>query len=161
MRKVALFWVGLVLGGCALAEPPFVVQPNTVTVSKEKDNLHRFGIVQVCYGQSDFEDAKALAAETCKEYGLESIAIRTERYQCKITAPHRTTFRCYDPKMRYPNGKWVNVMNQNAVTQWRQQQAALTGLPVSEIYAGPIQAAPQFQPIIRQDVDEPRQIGGQ
>ena len=148
------------LGGCEVAEPPFVYANPLVMVGKERDSIHLSGLVRVCYNAPDLEAAKALAIESCKEYGLEAMERLTELYQCKISAPHKITFRCYDPKMRFASGAWVNALDKIAVKQWRQEQANLTGKSVAEIYAGPERAIPEMDdPVVRQDAEEPLKIG--
>ncbi len=159
-RAITLFCVGMVLVGCARAEAPFVFSNPLVLVGKEKDSIHRTGLVVVCFNEADLGKAKALAQDSCKEYGLEAMEKYTERYQCKITAPHKITFRCYDPKMRFANGAWVNPVDKIQVKQWRLEQAMITGKSVSEIYAGPTRAIPDMdEPVQRPDVDEPLKIG--
>ena len=143
-----------------MAEPPFVYTNPLVTVSKDQDYLHRTGLVSVCYHDPDLEQARALAYATCKEYGLQGMDRLIQHNQCKLTAPNKVTIRCYDPKMRFADGVWVNPLNQLEVRKWRLEQAQLTGKPPTEIYAGPVQASPDLGPPVgRSDVDAPMKIG--
>ena len=45
-------------------------------------------------------------------------------------------FFCYDPKMQYQNGRYVNPFSDSAVKRWRKEQVILTGKPLGEIYQG-------------------------
>ena len=88
----------------------------TITTGKDLDDLHKYGYMRICYADNELVKARALAEETCKQYGLEPLESHTERYQCKFTAPHRAVFRCYDPKMRYADGRIVNVFKKLETT---------------------------------------------
>jgi len=148
------------LGACGLAEAPFVYVDQAITNDKQKGELVRMGMVRVCYHDPDLEQARALAVGVCKEYGLLAFQRRIERDMCKLSAPNRVTFRCYDPKMRFQSGVWVNPFNKQSVHDWRIEQATLTGKPISEIYAGPIRDLPDYDDQLgRQDDEVPMKIG--
>ena len=134
----------LVLGGCSIAEQPFIYINPVVTVTKDLDYIHRTGFVSVCYNDEDFEKARALAFAACRQYGLEGVERLIQHNQCKISAPSKITIRCYDPKMRFANGYWVNALNQIEVQAWRLEQVKLTGKPIDEIYAGPVRDIPDI-----------------
>ena len=150
----------MMLGACDVSEPPFIYASSAVTIGKDKDDLHLRGTVSVCYHDPDLDVARALAVETCQEYGLKAYQIGVvSHYQCKISTPHMVNFRCYDPQMRFASGGWVNPLNKVSVSKWRKEQMGL-GKSLDDIYAGPIQAIPADDgPLIRNDADEPMQIG--
>ena len=159
IKGIGLFGVACVLGACSIAEPPFVYTNPIVTVTKDRDQLHRTGMVSVCYHDPDLKQARDLAYATCKQYGLEGMDRLLQHDQCKVSAPEKITVRCYDPKMRFANGVWVNPLDPIDVKKWRQEQVRITGKPASEIYAGPIMAVPELDSqVIRNDVDVPMKI---
>lgn len=142
-----------VLSGCSIAERPFVWTDPLITINKQNDWLHRYGTVIVCYNDADARAARALAEETCAEYGLKSQWQSADRMQCKLTAPQRMIFRCYDPKMIFANGGWVNPFSKNQIKLWQDEQISLTGKSRNEIYAGPTRVVPEA--ILRNDVEAP------
>lgn len=142
-----------VLSGCSISERPFVWTDPLITITKQLDWLHRFGAVVVCYDGQDAPAARVLAADTCAEYGLKSRLVISDRMQCKMTAPNRMIFQCYDPKMRFSSGAWVNPLSKNQIKMWQDEQMARTGKSRNEIYAGPTRVVPEA--ILRNDVDAP------
>lgn len=142
------------LSGCSISERPFIWVDPLLTINKQlaSDTLHRYGTVIVCYNDEDAKAARALAADTCAEYGMKSLWVSADRMQCKMSAPNRMVFRCYDPQMRFANGAWVNPFSKNMVKMWQMEQMALTGKPLNEIYAGPTRVVPEA--ILRNDVDD-------
>ncbi len=130
-----------------------------MSTSKDRGDLYRSGTLHICYHDPDLPLAQSLAEETCKEYGPAVFQRRLDPNQCKITAPNIATFRCYDPKMRFSNGVWVNPLSKDDVKKWRKEQAGLTGQPLDEIYAGPIREIPDFdQDLGREDAEIPSPI---
>ena len=159
IKEIGLTGMVLLLGACSLAEPPFIYANPIVTVTKDQDYLHRTGLVSVCYHDPDLEQARALALATCAEYGLKGMERSILRDQCKLTAPHKVTFRCYDPQMRFASGAWVIPLNAVDVKKWREEQVQITGKSSAEIYAGPTIAIPDIDGVVnRIDVDVPMKI---
>jgi len=73
-----------VLAGCA--EAPFL---------DSTPQQRRAGEMWVCHdGAARPEEIAAVAREACAEYRLGAQLIGIERYQCRVTTPHRTLFYC-------------------------------------------------------------------
>lgn len=138
------FGLFALVSGCSIAEPPFVWTDPRLSISKQMEltTLQRFGTIIICYNDVDRAKARKLAADTCAEYGLQSEYLNSDHMQCKMSAPSRSMYRCYDPQMRFSSGAWVNPFNKNQVKMWQQEQMALTGKPLNEIYAGPTRVVP-------------------
>jgi hypothetical protein len=159
-RLVTIVGISLLLTACGLAEPPFVYQDSVISNDKKKGEIYTLGLVWVCYHDPDLEQARALALQTCKEYGLSGYEKLVEKFQCKLSAPNRVVFRCYDPQMRLSNGKWVNTLNKQEVKRWRTEQSNLTGKPLSEIYAGPLRDVPDAEESVgREDTETQMDVG--
>ncbi len=160
LRIVAFVGLSLLLEACELAEAPFIYIDPRISNDKKKGDLFTLGLVRVCYHDPDFDQAQALAVDACKEYGLSAYERRREFNQCKLTAPNRVTFRCYDPNMRFSNGAWVNPLSKQEVKRWRTEQTAITGKPLNEIYAGPIREIPDLDENLgREDEEVPMKLG--
>lgn len=141
--------------GCSIAERPFVWTDPRLSVTKQVEltTLHRFGTLIICYNEADVALARKLAIDTCGEYGLQAMYLSSDRMQCKMSAPNRMNYRCYDPQMRFASGAWVNPFNKNQVKTWQREQMALTDKPLNEIYAGPTRKVPED--LMRDDAGEP------
>jgi hypothetical protein len=46
---------------------------------------------------------------------------QVQRQQCRMTSPHRATFRCYDPEMTTAAGTPVNPFDPRAVQAWEKR----------------------------------------
>jgi len=159
-RLVAIVGISLLLTACEIAEAPFVYVDPAISNDKKKGDLYSFGLVRVCYHDPDLEQARALAQDTCKEYGLSGYEKEIEKFRCKLSAPNRVVYRCYDPQMRFISGKWVNTLNKQEVKLWRTEQSNLTGRPISEIYAGPLRELPDAEESVgREDTDTQMKVG--
>ena len=158
-KRLGMMAVAAMLAGCSLSEAPFIYTNPIVSAGKDRDTLHRTGLLSICYDDPDLSKARDLAAATCRSYGLQMSERMIQRNQCKVSAPHKLTVRCFDPKMRFANGAWVSVLDPLDVKNWRLEQAQLTGKPLTEIYAGPTMDIPDFADTVqRNDVDVPLDV---
>ena len=104
---------------------PFVYHEHTLIVSKDVDQVRKYGYFIICHGEDDADKATALAEETCAQYGLQA-HFRTElRYQCSLTEPHQTQYSCINPAMRMQSGSYINPLNKGQVRDWKDEQANL------------------------------------
>ena len=156
-----LAWLAMAWGlaGCTLAEPPFLYTNIQLSVVKQHDQMLQTGQIAVCYHDPDLPKARVLALSTCQQYGLQMMERVIQHNQCKLTAPEKLVVRCYDPKMRFANGAWVNPLSLTEVHLWREEQQRITGKPFDQIYAGPQRDLPELSnPSQRVDVDVPLKI---
>ncbi|KIL99743.1 hypothetical protein CCC_03915 [Paramagnetospirillum magnetotacticum MS-1] len=128
LRSAALIIVLAVLGGCSSGDA--FVDRAEMAKSIKKQKLPGYnGQVTVCY---DSETPKAerdrLAAEACEVYGLKAQLTSETPWQCRMTAPHRAQYYCYDPDMRMADGSLVNPFSNSQVKAWnRERNAAKAG----------------------------------
>lgn len=116
-----LLMAGLV-SGCAVEEPFVDTVSASVTVQKTPSNVLRDGYVHVCSGErTPSNEVTTLAEEQCAVHGLKSVLVGTDHWQCRATAPHRTTFMCVDPDMRNADGTYVNPFTPGATGAWERQ----------------------------------------
>lgn len=122
MRVSPLFFLLLPALVSACAEDPFVDHGTVPNVQKPTDPVLGTGAFTICHGgQTPAQQVTALAEEQCGAWGLTVRQGLTERWQCRASAPHRTTFRCVDPNMRDAKGEYINPLDREAVTAWEKQ----------------------------------------
>lgn len=143
------------------AEAPFIdtgAASTTVTsIDKPTDTLLKSGSFQICHAsETPMGEVVALAVERCGGYGLKASQGATQRWQCRVSAPHMTEFSCFDPNMTDEEGHFVNPFDRVAVTAWEKrtgkkaklQNPNLIGLPtpsqpaVSAPAENPAEASP-------------------
>jgi hypothetical protein len=107
--------------GCADPEP-FVDDGGgtSLLVSKPVDPVIKTGSLPICYSETTpWSEIFALATERCSAHGLAVHPQATiQRWQCRVTSPHKATFYCYDPEMIHTNGLFVNPFNRSDVARW-------------------------------------------
>lgn len=124
MRRLFVLALLGALAACGTEKPfvDFPVTPMGYTVAKQPDIVRMQGHFNVCYAEKDAAEAQKLADETCQRYGLQAMRASSSRYQCRITTPHLTTYVCIDPKMRMPDGTYINPLNKLEVQAWQKLQ---------------------------------------
>lgn len=121
-----LLLIPAMLAGCA--EEPFVdtwarKNPNVLLdVRKPVSDLFTYGWFDVCYAdKTPFSDVLARARQECGSYGLETRTLQTQRWQCRVSAPHMTRFSCYSPDMTEADGTLINPFDKRAVAAWEKR----------------------------------------
>lgn len=124
-RMRAVWLLPLLLAGCA--EGPFVDLPVAQSVEKPEDPVKKSGQIGICYNASTpWGEIEVLAAETCGKHGYQAKLLRSERWQCRATAPHRAVFNCFLPTMTDERGRLISPSDTNAIEAWRKR----TGNPL-------------------------------
>lgn len=116
---------GGALAGCAAS--PFVDRAETITIDKREDSIRKYGTFAICHAGEDpvsLAEVEALAREQCAGYGFDALRVNTQRYQCRLLVPHKTTYRCVDLAMVSEDGVPINPFNAASVRKWKQRQAA-------------------------------------
>ncbi|OAN50130.1 hypothetical protein A6A04_01600 [Paramagnetospirillum marisnigri] len=122
LRPVAFALIVLVLAGCA--DGGAFVDRNYTVMSVKKQKLPGYnGQVLVCYDdKTPLAKRDELAGEACEVYGLKSMLVLEQKWQCRVTKPHQATYACYDPEMRMADGRYVNPFSGSQVNAWAQEQ---------------------------------------
>ncbi len=124
-RTIAALALTAALSACS-SQGPFVLNPDIpgaiIPVNTTVDPIRATGRFSICYGFDKADKVMALAKRTCREYGLEAHFIQTELYSCRLTAPQKADFQCINPKMRWPNGAYVNPLNPKEVKAWSESR---------------------------------------
>lgn len=119
-----LLLLAALTAGCADPEP-FVDQGDPtyrIKVDKPRDTVLEKGMVSMCYSDATpWAEVEQLAQERCSAHGLQPAFYAIERRQCRMTSPHRATFRCYDPEMTTESGAPVNPFDPRAVQAWEKR----------------------------------------
>lgn len=119
-----LLLLAALTAGCADPEP-FVDQGNPTflpRVEKPRDPVLERGFIALCFSDATpWSEVEKLALERCSAHGLQPMLYTMERQQCRMTSPHRATFRCYDPEMRTAAGTPVNPFDPRAVQAWEKR----------------------------------------
>ncbi|MBI5162302.1 MAG: hypothetical protein HY985_00195 [Magnetospirillum sp.] len=127
-HRFAVFVLAAALAGCTAA--PFVDHGMDTRIEKPEDPAFKTGVISVCHTE---ETARAevdqLAAEACGRHGWEAKLSRIERYQCRLTVPNRSIYRCIDPKMTTGGGEYINPASKAAVEKWRKEHKRQEGQP--------------------------------
>jgi hypothetical protein len=127
MRRIfAALALMAALSACS-SEGPFVndlpyYQSGNITINKPPDPIRTTGRFSICYGDDKADQVQPLAVATCKEYGLEALRIGDSRYTCRLTAPEQAEYQCINPKMRWPNGTYINPLNPKDLQRWTAEQ---------------------------------------
>lgn len=133
-----LLLAGLV-SGCA--GEPFVDQGVTVSIQKTPNPILKGGTLDVCHSDSTPQaEITALADEQCATHGLKAVLVHRNRWQCRATSPHVSTFRCYDPDLRAADGTYLNPFNQNQVAEWEKRTGKKA--PAYGVTRGPVVSPP-------------------
>jgi len=121
-RNAAFIVLLALLGGCASGEA--FVDRREMDKSVKKQKLPGYdGQVTVCYdGETPKAERDRLAAEACEVYGLKAMLNSETRWQCRLTAPHRANYSCYDPDMRMADGALVNPFSASQVNAWQRER---------------------------------------
>lgn len=111
------------LAGCA--EDPFIdtgINTNTISMDKPKDTLVETGTFRICHAsETPLSEVVAAAEERCGGYGLSTVQGITNRWQCRMSAPHTTHFACYDPELTDEEGNRINPFDRKAVAAWEKR----------------------------------------
>lgn len=106
----------------ACAEAPFVATKPTDILAKPDDGMRRTGQFSVCFAGDDQAEAERVARQRCASHGFQTMFVTVTRYQCRVTAPHQATFRCYHPDLvDEKGGSYLNPFDAVAVEQWRKR----------------------------------------
>lgn len=125
-RFLPLLLAGLV-AGCA--ESPFVDVQINQTVEKSEDPVLRSGAVAVCHDDATpWAEIEELAREACAKHGYQASLIQKLRWQCRWTAPHRTTFACTLPGLVDELGRPISPADTKALEAWQKR----TGKPLPQ-----------------------------
>jgi len=130
-RMILVVLVSAVVSGCS--GPQAFVDRNYLTPGIRKQKLPGYdGFVTVCHdGDTPRETRDLLAREACEVYGLQPVLVQENRWQCRLTMPHRATYGCVDPAMRFDNGGYVNPFSPGQVELWQKQRAAAEPAPAA------------------------------
>ena len=156
MRVAPLFLIAATVAVAGCAEPPFVQRELTNTIDKPTDTVTRLGMVSVCHGDgADWSEVEAEAAYACGAQGYFAKYDYTNRYQCRVTAPHLSAFSCYHPEMTDAAGNLINPSDEKAVAAWQKRTGKMkpkprVALPVEQQTAPP--ATLPSQPMAAQPV---------
>lgn len=147
----------------ACAEAPFVDHGLDSLIDKRANTITTSGTVTICHADSaPWSEVEAEAAYACGEYGYFSQFQKTLRYQCRITAPHQSTFSCYHPEMTNAKGLLISPSDEKSIAEWQkrtgkmrpkprialpnaQQQAVPATLPTGPTAPAAAQASPRGQ----------------
>ena len=141
----ALFSIAAMLAACA--EAPFADHGLDSLIDKPVNTVTSQGSVAVCHSDSaPWTEVEAEAAYACGEYGYFSQFQKTLRYQCRITAPHQSTFTCYHPEMTDAKGRLINPSDQNAIAEWQKRTGKMKPKPRIALPQSQQQAVPATLP---------------
>lgn len=157
----ALFAITAMLAACA--EAPFADHGFNSLIDKPVNSVLRNGMVTICHaGSAPWTEVEAEAAYACGEYGYFSKFQETLRYQCRITAPHLSTFACYHPEMTDAKGGLINPANEKAVAEWQKRTGKQKPKPRIALPDTQQQAVPATLPTINPPPQTPpaSQTGG-
>lgn len=121
------------VAACSIGEP-FVDRDTTFVItnpviSKPKRAGYN-GVVTVCFTSDTLPATRdAMAAEACAAWGMTAIEAGVQRWQCRLTVPHKALYNCVDPAMRNEDGSYVNPFNEGAVAEWRKAHPAQQNTP--------------------------------
>ncbi len=121
MRSHRLAALACTIALAACNEGPFVDHDLVKNINKPVDTILDSGTVHVCYDDDRLGEAEMLAKRTCAAYGLQAVLTRIERYQCRLTTPHRASFRCIHPDLVDGQGEPINPFDAGAVAAWSKR----------------------------------------
>lgn len=121
LRLATSLLLAALAAGCS--SEPFIDREFTEVQVQKPKVAGADGTVVVCYpGGTPRQQLDELAKEACAGWGLQALFVREYRWQCRLTAPHRATYSCIDPNMKFASGAYVNPFDKNSVEQWRDEQ---------------------------------------
>ncbi|TAN76932.1 MAG: hypothetical protein EPN20_01855 [Magnetospirillum sp.] len=121
--RLILMMVALaIVTGCSSGDA--FVERGYLVRSVKKQMLPGYtGQLVVCYGSDTPRERRdALAREACEVYGLQPMMVLERRWQCRFTVPHAADYACIDPKMRMPNGGYINPFSASQVEMWSKSR---------------------------------------
>lgn len=134
-----------VLGGCA--EAPFAYREIENTLDKPPNTVLTEGRVTVCHADgTPWAQIEAVAADACGEYGYFPRYQYSDRYQCRISAPHRARFQCYHPEMTDTKGQFISPANTAAIDAWEKRTGKIRPKPRVALPEAQQQAVPATLP---------------
>lgn len=120
-RIAVVLTLAALLGACS--STAFVDRREMVNNIRKQKLPGYNGVVQVCYDDdTPRAERDRLAAEACEVYGLKAWLGSERKWQCRLTEPHLADYRCYDPKMRMADGRYVDPFSSFQVKIWRQER---------------------------------------
>ncbi|AVM74695.1 hypothetical protein [Magnetospirillum gryphiswaldense] len=141
----ALFAIAAMLASCA--EAPFVDHEIESLIDKRANTITTNGTATICHADSaPWAEVEAEAAYACGEYGYFSQFQKTLRYQCRITAPHQSTFTCYHPEMTDAKGRLINPADEKAIAEWQKRTGKMKPKPRIALPQSQQQAVPATLP---------------
>lgn len=141
----APFVLAAMLAACA--EAPFADHGLDNLIDKTVNTITSQGTVTICHaGSAPWAEVEAEAAYACGEFGYFSRHQKTLRYQCRITAPHQSTFACYHPEMTDAKGVLINPSDKKAVAEWQKRTGKMKPKPRIALPDGQQQAVPATLP---------------
>lgn len=147
MRASPTFLLLATLAVTGCAEQPFVEREISTALDKPVNTVTQNGQVRVCYADTaPWAEVEAAAAEACADYGYLATFNYTQRYQCRITAPHQALFTCYHPEMTDAKGKLINPSDEKAVAEWQKRTGKLKPKPRIALPEAQQQAVPLTLP---------------
>lgn len=131
----------------ACAEAPFADQGIEILIDKRANSITTNGILTICHADSaPWSEVEAEAAYACGEYGYFSQFQKTLRYQCRITAPHESTFTCYHPEMTDAKGRLISPADEKAIAEWQKRTGKMKPKPRIALPDAQQQAVPATLP---------------
>lgn len=89
-RPILLILACAALSACS-GEAPFI--------ETYPADIRKYSVVAVCHDQdATQEEIDRRAAEGCARIDKVPKRVGLERFQCRLMAPHRTHYRCVEPK---------------------------------------------------------------
>jgi len=142
---ILLLLATLAVTGCA--EAPFAEREISTTLDKPSTQVLTSGSVKVCYSDTaPWTEIEAAAADACGDYGYLASFSYTQRYQCRMTAPHQALFSCYHPEMTDAQGKLINPSDEKAVAEWQKRTGKMKPKPRVALPEAQQQAVPLSLP---------------
>lgn len=130
MRTSPIFLLLATLAVTGCAEEPFAKRDIDTNLDKPVNEVLTEGWVQVCYGDTaPWSEVEAVAAEACGDYGYLASFKHSQRYQCRMTAPHLAVFTCYHPEMTDERGKLINPSDTSAIRDWQKRTGKMKPKP--------------------------------
>lgn len=151
MRAAPLILIAatVLLAGCA--EAPFVQRELTNTIDKPTNTITKSGEVGVCHGDATpWAEVEAEAADACGAYGYFARHAYTDRYQCRVSAPHLSMFTCYHPEMTDAAGVLINPSDEKAVAAWQKRTGKTKPKPRAALSADRQATPPATLPALPQ-----------
>jgi hypothetical protein len=134
---VLLLSGALVLAGCA-SDTVFVNHEISQLIEKGQDTVLKSGVVEICHsGSAPWPEIEALAAEECATQGWQAEFYMTQKWQCRMTAPHLSTFRCFLPEYADKYGRHLNPADRKAYRAWAKARGTKAAAHPAAAGTGP------------------------